>query len=317
MRLIHAVTASDLQNSGHRYDIVKASWNRIAKLPMFIWIQIGNAVFADPEGVRTTGSSGFLSLQVGRAAASWQADEVIGCGHYMATTAGKVLPTNGASYLRVASSVGEENLFTWTEVVAGALGELGMFVEYVGSYDLKTWSLYVNGKFIKSVQSALNHDRTTLNFYFMSAPATGAITTLIVKDVYAAFFKPATEKVYLGGWACEALVVGASQFPSSDSDNNIDDTLSVTPKTIEFNYSGTRKLSSVMLGGTVDGAFPERLDAKLSSGSSERTTSMLDTPLVGVADNWVGRGIDVANHLGSVDFDNVSKKVTASLKLLP
>lgn len=317
MRLIHAVTASDLQNSGHNYASANLAWKRIGKLPMFIWIQSGNAVFADPDGVRMTGSSGYLTLPIGRALQLMQADEVIGCGHYLGTIPGRVLPSNAASYIRLASTAGEENLFYWNEVIPNAGGELGVFVEYVGSYDLKTWSLYVNGKFIKSVQSALNHDRNSLTCYFLGSPTTGASTTLIVKDVYAAFFKPATERACLGRWTCEALTVGASQFPSAESDNDVDEVLSVTPKTIEFTYGGANKLSAVTLGGTVNGAVREQLSATLTSGASERTTVMLETPLIGDTDSWVGRGIDVSNHLGSVDFDNTSKKVTASLKMLP
>jgi hypothetical protein len=202
-------------------------------------------------------------------------------------------------------------------VTTGIGAELGMFVEYVGSYDLRTWSIYVNGKFIKSVTTVYAHDRATLTCYFMASPTTGASTTLIVKDVYAAFFKPAVEKVYLGRWSCEPLTVGASDFPNSVSDNDVDDALTTTPKAIEFTYAGNQKLSSVALIGTVIGSFQELLDAKLTSGASERTTTMVGTPLIGATDSWVGRGIDLANHLGCADFDNVSKKVTASLKMQP
>lgn len=315
MRLIHAVTASDFQNSGHNYGAQNAQWARIAKLPVYMYAGAGGLAQADPAGVRFTGGPVYFSLPVGRAMQHMAENEVIGCGQYVAPVGTARLPNAMRTFLRVSSSVGEENLFFYADTFKYLTSGLAMFVEYVASYDLKTWSLYVNGRFIKSVQATMDHDRASLVFYFNSVNSASGYFTL--RDVYAAFFDPAVEKPSLGRWTCEALLVGASQFPNSVAEDSVMDTLGVPAKTIEFTYAGTRKLESAMLAGTCKGPFVDALDVAITSGSNHRTTSMIDTPVIGASDTWTSTGNGIATPLGSVDFDNVSKKLTASLNMQP
>lgn len=313
MKLIHAITASDFQNSGHNYAGQGAAWNRIGKLPVWMYSAVGNTNSAQPGGVRFRGDGAYFMLPIGRPLRMLKQGEVMTCGQYLNPVSNAQMANNGTSFLRSFSNAGEENLFTWGDVYAATARGSASFVEYSCSYDLKTWSLWVNGKFVKSVTATMNHNRDSLAFYYHAQSGMSTIV-LEMKDVYVAIFDPAVEKPYLGRWTCEALVAGASDFPNAEVADGTTDNLSEAPKVIQYTYSGTRKLESIALGGTMSSAMLEVLEVTMVSGESSQQV-VSDTALKNEPDgrNVIGPGTAVS--IGSGGFDTVSKKVTATLKL--
>jgi hypothetical protein len=314
MRLIYAVTASDLQNSGHPYGSIWQAWRRIGKLPLFIYLSNNGTGTGSAGGLDIYGYYTYISLPVGRAMAYMKPEEVITGGYYLVGQNGGALANNANSALRLASSVGEESLFTHADIYAFTGGG-SAFIEYAVSYDLKTATLYVNGRFVKTVQTTLNHDRNSLVLYIWTAPSVATWYTL--RDIYAAFYDPSKEKPYLGRWACEALSVTASDFPNSLVEDTTTDTVGLTPKTIEFTYSGTRTLNSVAVTSNCVSSFSEALDTTFNSGVNSGTITITPSTPAEATESWITKGAGPATSLGSVNFDNVSKKVTASLKLKP
>lgn len=313
MRLVHAVTASDFQNSGHPYETLRTSFVRIGKLPVFMYIGQANGAGADPEGVRYNSYGQYFVLPVGRAMAFLKPGEVIGCGQYLQTWTTYKFPGSGNAAVYSLSRVGREQLFTWADIYPFTNGGNSSFIEVTCASDLKTWTLYVNGKFVKTVVGTMVHDRDTFGFYFNAA--SNISTVLTMRDVYVAIFDPAKEKPYLGRWTCEALAVGATEFPNSTLDDSVVDVLGQTAKAIEFTYAGTRKLESVTLVGSLNGNFNEILSTTLVSGANTREVILDSTPMIGDVDGQIVPGNGISTSLGCVDFDMVSKKVTASLKV--
>lgn len=311
MRLIHAVTASDLQNSGHPYGTIYAAWRRIIKTPLYTYINEYGAMQASGNGLYAYQRSIYLSLPVGQAAKSWKSNEWLSCGYYLMKS--NNLPNNASSALIVASSAGEEVLCTWNQLFPYTDDGESSYIEYRVSYDLKTAIIMVNGRKVKTVTLTFAHTRETLNMYFFCSP-NQVSNWVYIKDIYAAFFDPAVEKPYLTRWICEELVVGASDFPNSVVDDNVRDTLNDTAKNIEFTYAGANKPKAAVISGYGFGNFSEVLEAKVKSGSVETTLVTEDMPTV-LTDNYVGANLAYGLLVGGVDFDNTSKKVTATLKL--
>lgn len=314
MRLIHAITASDFQNSGHNYPGQGTTWTRIGKLPIWMYSAVGNTNSAQPGGVRFRGDGAYFMLPIGRGLRLLKEGEVMTCGQYLAPFTG-ALANNGVTFLRAFSNVGEENLFTWADVYPFTARGTATFIEYSCSYDLKTWSLYVNGKFVKSVTAGMNHDRDSLAFYYHAQSGISTIN-LEMKDVYVAIFDPAVEKPYLGRWTCDALIAGVSDFPNSAAADGTTDNLSETPKSIVYTYAGTRKFEAVALGGTMSSPMAEQLEVTMVSGDiTQQTVSTTPLPNEAEVKNAIGPGTAIG--IGSGGYDPVSKKVTATLKLRP
>lgn len=315
MRLVHAVTASDLQNSGHPYETLTNSWVRIAKLPIFMYAGTGNGAGADPDGLRYNASAHYFALPVGRAMQFMKPGEVIGIGYYLLPWTTYKIANTGYGAILSLSKVGQEQLFNWADIYPFTNGGNASFIEVNCAADLKTWTLRVNGKFVKTVVGTMVHDRDTFSLYFNAAM--GVATVVVMRDVYVAFFDPTKEKPYLSRWSCEALSVGATEFPNSALDDSVVDVLGPTPKSIEFTYAGTRKLESVALMGSLKGEFRETLLTTLESGVNVRETVLDNTPIPSDVDGEKAVGNGICTALASGDFDMVSKKVTATLKIKP
>jgi hypothetical protein len=315
MRLVHAVTASDLQNSGHPYETLRQEFVRIGKLPIFMYIGQAGGAGADPDGVRYNAYGQYFVLPVGRVMPLMKPGEVIALGYHLLPWTTYKIANSGAAAVLSLSKMGQETLFLWSDIYPFTNGGNACFIEINCAEDLKTWTLRVNGKFVKTVVGTMVHDRDSFGFYFNAAQTVS--TVLVMRDVYVAFFDPSKEKPYLGRWSCEALTVGTTEFPNSAIDDSVVDVLGVTPKVIEFTYAGTRKLESVALIGSLKGEFREILLTTLTSGSNTRETTLANTPLPSDPENQIALGNGVSTSLGSVDFDMVSKKVTAALKMQP
>lgn len=319
MRLIHAITAADLRDNGMDYPYGPAQvWKRILKTPAYMYATLGNGAFAVQDGLMFRGGYFYFTLPVGQQTQSWKPNEVLACGYYITPSsgsAGEFLRNHNSSGLIIASKNGSETLCTWAEIFPYTDGGSASFIEFRISYDRKTAWVVVNGREVKTVALSGNCDPATMAMYFHPAPGV-TYGNNTINNIYAAYFDPAVEKPYLGRWNCEALVISASELPGAADDGGAVDVLTTSPKVIEFTYAGTAKPKAAMVSAYAWGSMAETLEVKLKSGATETTLITTNTPdEVGLTSNQVGANLAYGMLVGSVDFDNTSKKVTATLKL--
>jgi len=319
MRLVRAITTSDLQNSGYNNAVGGNTWVRLGNTPLYIYISTYGRNFVEAEGLRISTTDTWLKLYIGTAHQNWKGTEEFSMGYqlipYRPTVALDLIPNVNTIAMRLESSAGLETLCNWNEIYPFTDGGSPSFIEFRVSYDLKTVKIVVNGRAVKTVTPTLNHDRSTLGMYYYNSPAGSGYH--YIRDLYMAFFDPAVERPYLGRWSCEALSIGASDFPNVGAIDGVMDNLGIDPKNIEFTYAGTNPLKAVAVSGYGVSVMAETLEVKLKSGAVETTTVTAPTPTIPNDDS--GLLVNAPNGMlfGNIDFDNVSKKVTATLKLKP
>lgn len=320
MRLLHAITAGDLRDNGMNYSGIPVNtWTRIAKTPLYIYGTTIN-IATDTAGLRFRGGYYHFCIPVGQNIRSWKDNEVLGCGYYIkpySSSLNDLLRNHASQAMYLSSKNGNEAICLWSEIYPFTDEGNASFIEFRVSRDLKTGWVMVNGKLAKTVTLSVNvtHDIGSLMMYLHAAPGVG-YSYSVLSNLYVAFFDPAVERPYLGRWNCEALTISASEFPGAADDGGTLDVLGVDPKSIEFTYAGVAKPKAVVVSAYGWGDMPEVLEAKIKSGANESTLITTGAPDgSGTSDSIVGSNLAYGMLIGCADFDNASKKVTATLKL--
>lgn len=311
MRLVHAVTLSDLTPASFNHADRFSTFTRIGPSPIFL--NTGgqpNSVAAAADGLQIL-NWGHLAIQAGIAARSMKNGEVLTCGYYIYPwTENSPLSGGTGIVCQVTSTKGTVNLLNYTELVPATDSGMASFIELALNSAGTQVSVYVNAVLVKTVGVTVDIDTLAIIFYRSNTDS----RYMVIKDIYLGIFDPKVENVFMGRWSCEALKLEASEFKNVTAWDGVTDNVTEAPKTTTFSYAGSNQLLAVSVLCAIWSPFDYTVMAELSSGDVkfvQETTKLSVGQPAGIPTGQSETSVPV----GSVAFDNTSKKMSVKLSL--
>lgn len=309
MRLVHAVTMTDINNTFNLDDRYSA-YTQIATTPLFLSSQ-GQAGCAGrvSDGIRMFNYAN-IAIQGGPAARQLKSGEVVTFGHYYYPwLTSSPISSSSVAALLVGSVRGNVIVMSYAELFdatdSGRASYVEVSVNSAGT-EVKVW---VNGALRTTV--AANVDMETLTFYWVSLPNN---RYQVLGEFYMAIFDPAVELPYLGRWKCVDLKLDSSEFKNVTAYDGSVGIVGKVPKSTAFSYTGTNALLGATVLCAINTQFEYTLVAEVESGETSRVQE--STKLPGRGPSAIPGPVAFTSFpVASVQFDNVSKQLNVKLSV--